>query len=39
MGTPNLQVYLLTPMDRATLRHAKSTISPTEFNYQAMSVG
>jgi len=35
------QVYLLTPMDRAMLLHAKSTIlpSPPEYNYQATSVG
>jgi len=41
-------LYLLTPMDSATLLNAKSTISttdyclsqwPTKFNYQATNVG
>jgi len=41
MATRNMhqQVYLLMPMDCATLVKAKSTIAlPTEFNYQATSV-
>ena len=35
------RLYLLTPMDRATLLYGKSTVSyiHTEYNYQEISVG